>query len=261
MWRKFRQLKVEMRRFLCIADRWMKRSRFSYRLVFHFVRLWCTSVVLAGNGENSLFVFAFLLLPLPKVWSRTWIVCFLSDYCSLSLFESALEIAQKYNSSHVDTVLVHRQKYLNSIGRSETNPRFQRLTPEKQIEWSVIEEKMQLEIEKEAQRPNARPYEWFFRTFRSIMSCNHHGVDFQGRVFLESVFEYLVISLSLSPWACTIHPLHPAPLFALYIFMSFSCTIECNDCNCARFYCKSWLICLSFSLEYIVKKWFSTTRV
>eukprot|EP00744_Colponema_vietnamica_P004654 GILI01006912.1.p1 GENE.GILI01006912.1~~GILI01006912.1.p1 ORF type:complete len:758 (-),score=200.90 GILI01006912.1:92-2365(-) len=73
-------------------------------------------------------------------------------------WERALELAVQHKT-HVDTVLGHRQRYLDSCGRQETIKRFQQYAQEVAVDWEVIKQKVQKEKEKEQSMPGARPYE------------------------------------------------------------------------------------------------------
>jgi intraflagellar transport protein 80 len=63
-------------------------------------------------------------------------------------WERALEIAVN-NKTHVDTVIAYRQKYLESRGKSEEDPRFLQYAEKVQITWETIKEKIKKDKEKE----------------------------------------------------------------------------------------------------------------
>lgn len=70
----------------------------------------------------------------------------------------ALAVA-KERKTHVDTVLGRREKYLAEIGKKEDLPEFKELSGSVAIDWKVIADKIKLEEIKEAERPNAKPYQ------------------------------------------------------------------------------------------------------
>lgn len=72
-------------------------------------------------------------------------------------WERALQIA-KERKTHLDTVLYERDKYLTSTGRTETVPEYIELSNSVQIDSALIRDKVKQEHEKEAARPNAKPY-------------------------------------------------------------------------------------------------------
>lgn len=73
-------------------------------------------------------------------------------------WERALAIAVE-RKTHVDTVLARRQRYLAAAGKKETIAAFRELAGSVKTADAVIEAKIKQELEKEAERPNARPYQ------------------------------------------------------------------------------------------------------
>lgn len=98
----------------------------------------------------------------------------------------ALELAIKHKT-HVDTVLAYRQKYLDNFGRVEKSKRFLQYTQgvrwhlkqfffyfvytketahslvlnivqQVEVDWEKINAKIDMELQKEAARPGAKPY-------------------------------------------------------------------------------------------------------
>jgi len=69
---------------------------------------------------------------------------------NLSLFnwDRALDLAVKHKT-HVDTVLAHRQRYLQNFDKRETNTRFIQLADTVHINWEDIEAKMEAEYQRE----------------------------------------------------------------------------------------------------------------
>ncbi|CCW71527.1 unnamed protein product [Phytomonas sp. Hart1] len=72
-------------------------------------------------------------------------------------WERALEIA-KDRKSHIDTVMLRRQKYLEDTGKKETISAFTDLEGLITVDPSVVEERVKQELAKEAARTNAVPY-------------------------------------------------------------------------------------------------------
>lgn len=68
----------------------------------------------------------------------------------------ALEIAVK-NRSHVDTVLGHRQRYLEQFGKTETDKRFLQYAREVEIDWDAINAKKEQEKDAERARSGMMP--------------------------------------------------------------------------------------------------------
>jgi intraflagellar transport protein 80 len=75
---------------------------------------------------------------------------------SLFRWERALDLAMR-SKAHVDTVLHRRQLYLQAAGLEESSPKFIQLQKSIPIDPVAIEAKIKEELEKEAQRPGARP--------------------------------------------------------------------------------------------------------
>lgn len=72
-------------------------------------------------------------------------------------WERALQIA-KERKTHLDTVLYRREIYLQEITRRETLQAFRELEDSMRLDPAVIDEKVKQEMEKEMERPNAKPY-------------------------------------------------------------------------------------------------------
>merc|ERR1719505_50896 len=72
-------------------------------------------------------------------------------------WERALELAVKHKT-HVDTVLAYRQKYLDGFDRKETSKRFQQYAEGVEVDWEKINAKIEMELQKEATKPGAKPY-------------------------------------------------------------------------------------------------------
>lgn len=72
-------------------------------------------------------------------------------------WERALQLA-KERKTHIDTVLHRREQYLVETMRWETIPEFKELSEVVKIEPDVIAQKVEQEIQKEFDRPNAKPY-------------------------------------------------------------------------------------------------------
>lgn len=73
-------------------------------------------------------------------------------------WERALEIAVE-RKTHVDTVVGRRQQYLDAVGRKEHLDKFKQAQGSVKVEWDVINEKVKQEVQKEQQRPGAKPYQ------------------------------------------------------------------------------------------------------
>ena len=72
-------------------------------------------------------------------------------------WERALELAVSHKT-HVDTVLLHRRRYLEIAGKQETLEAFKKYAGAIEINEEEIRAKVQQEKEKEEQRPGARRY-------------------------------------------------------------------------------------------------------
>lgn len=68
----------------------------------------------------------------------------------------ALKIAVKFHGktkiSHVDTVLAHRQKYLFTFNRKETDPKFVEYGKKVKVDWAVVKQKQAQELAAEIKR-------------------------------------------------------------------------------------------------------------
>ena len=72
-------------------------------------------------------------------------------------WDRALELAVQHKT-HVDTVLMHRARYLAMYAKTETNKHFLQYVDKIEIDEEKIEAKVAAEKEKERQRPDAREY-------------------------------------------------------------------------------------------------------
>jgi len=72
-------------------------------------------------------------------------------------WDRALELAVTH-TTHVDTVLMHRQRYLKMVDKEETNKHFLQYRDKIEIDEEKIEAKVAAEKEKEAKRDDAREY-------------------------------------------------------------------------------------------------------
>lgn len=70
------------------------------------------------------------------------------------MFCRALELAVQYET-HVDTVLFHRQQYLQQLGRKEEDAKFQAAAGRVTVDPDAIAAKKQQELEKERSRGTA----------------------------------------------------------------------------------------------------------
>ncbi|WAR28818.1 IFT80-like protein [Mya arenaria] len=68
-------------------------------------------------------------------------------------WDRALELAVKHKT-HVDTVLGYRQKYMDQYGKPESNKRFLQYKEGIEIDWEKIEAKIEMEYQKERERPD-----------------------------------------------------------------------------------------------------------
>ncbi|MCJ8744856.1 hypothetical protein PDJAM_G00123440 [Pangasius djambal] len=66
-------------------------------------------------------------------------------------WDRALELAVKHKT-HVDTVLAHRQKFLQDFGKEETNKRFLQYSEGVEVDWEKIQSKIEMELAKERER-------------------------------------------------------------------------------------------------------------
>jgi intraflagellar transport protein 80 len=74
-------------------------------------------------------------------------------------WDRALELAV-HHKTHVDTVLMMRERYLEQMGRQEeTNQKFRQYREGVEIDYNKIMAKIEQEKEKEASRPGAKPYQ------------------------------------------------------------------------------------------------------
>eukprot|EP01135_Chromosphaera_perkinsii_P002827 Nk52_evm17s228 gene=Nk52_evmTU17s228 len=72
-------------------------------------------------------------------------------------WDRALDLALKHKT-HVDTVLAFRLSYLESFGRKENDPRFLEYAQEITVDWEKINAKIEMEKQKERERPGAVAY-------------------------------------------------------------------------------------------------------
>uniref|UniRef100_A0A8C4X7R3 Intraflagellar transport 80 homolog (Chlamydomonas) n=1 Tax=Erpetoichthys calabaricus TaxID=27687 RepID=A0A8C4X7R3_ERPCA len=72
-------------------------------------------------------------------------------HINLFNWDRALELAVKHKT-HVDTVLAHRQKYLENFSKKETNKRFLQYSEGVEVDWEKIQAKIEMEISKERER-------------------------------------------------------------------------------------------------------------
>uniref|UniRef100_T1J418 Uncharacterized protein n=1 Tax=Strigamia maritima TaxID=126957 RepID=T1J418_STRMM len=70
-------------------------------------------------------------------------------------WERALDLAIRYKT-HVDTVLAYRQKYLDKFERKEIIKQFLQFSNEVEVDWEKIKAKMEMEYQKESDRPAAK---------------------------------------------------------------------------------------------------------
>ena len=90
------------------------------------------------------------ILTQAGLWYRA-----ISMHMSLHYWDRALQLAVE-QKLHVDTVLAHRAKHLESIGRKETSDKFRQVSGKVTYDWKIVEEKIKEELQKEKQR--AKPY-------------------------------------------------------------------------------------------------------
>eukprot|EP00126_Sphaerothecum_destruens_P002345 Sdes_comp15780_c0_seq1m4841 len=78
---------------------------------------------------------------------------------NINLFnwDRALDLAIKHKT-HVDTVLGFRANYLQTCNRTETDARFAEYAKEVVVDWEKINAKIEVEKQKEKERPGAAPY-------------------------------------------------------------------------------------------------------
>lgn len=78
---------------------------------------------------------------------------------NINLFnwDRALKVAIKHKT-HVDTVIAFRQKYLQEFGKHETDKLFLKCSEETDIDWATIQTKISSELDRERERPGAKPY-------------------------------------------------------------------------------------------------------
>uniref|UniRef100_A0A673GGL4 Uncharacterized protein n=1 Tax=Sinocyclocheilus rhinocerous TaxID=307959 RepID=A0A673GGL4_9TELE len=72
-------------------------------------------------------------------------------HISLYNWDRALELAVKYKT-HVDTVLAHRQKFLQDFGKQETNKRFLQYSEGVEVDWEKIQAKIEMEFAMEREK-------------------------------------------------------------------------------------------------------------
>ena len=68
------------------------------------------------------------------------------------------QLIKKNIKTHVDTVLMHRARYLAMYAKTETNKHFLQYVDKIEIDEEKIDAKVAAEKEKERQRPDAREY-------------------------------------------------------------------------------------------------------
>ncbi|XP_076837223.1 intraflagellar transport protein 80 homolog isoform X1 [Brachyhypopomus gauderio] len=72
-------------------------------------------------------------------------------HINLYNWDRALELAVKHKT-HVDTVLAHRQKFLQDFGKKETNKRFLQYSEGVEVDWDKIQAKIEMEVSRERER-------------------------------------------------------------------------------------------------------------
>lgn len=72
-------------------------------------------------------------------------------HINLYNWDRALELAVKHKT-HVDTVLAHREKFLQIFGKKETNKRFLQYSEGVELDWEKIQAKIEMELAKERER-------------------------------------------------------------------------------------------------------------
>ena len=72
-------------------------------------------------------------------------------------WDRALELAVRHKT-HVDTVLMHRARYLAMYAKTETNKHFLQYQSKIEIDEEKIEAKVGAEKQKERERPDALQY-------------------------------------------------------------------------------------------------------
>ncbi|MBN3274091.1 IFT80 protein, partial [Polyodon spathula] len=77
-------------------------------------------------------------------------------HINLYNWDRALELAVKHKT-HVDTVLAHRQKYLEDFSKKETNKRFLQYSEGVVVDWEKIQAKIEMEIAKEREKAATTP--------------------------------------------------------------------------------------------------------
>ncbi|RXM33144.1 Intraflagellar transport protein 80-like [Acipenser ruthenus] len=77
-------------------------------------------------------------------------------HINLYNWDRALELAVKHKT-HVDTVLAHRQKYLEDFSKKETNKRFLQYLEGVEVDWEKIQAKIEMEIAKEREKAATTP--------------------------------------------------------------------------------------------------------
>eukprot|EP00744_Colponema_vietnamica_P004698 GILI01006971.1.p1 GENE.GILI01006971.1~~GILI01006971.1.p1 ORF type:complete len:777 (-),score=200.59 GILI01006971.1:150-2480(-) len=73
-------------------------------------------------------------------------------------WERALALANE-RSSHIDTVLCKRAAFLEEMKMKETSEKFRHAASKITFDKAMVEEKIKHELEEEARRPNAKPYQ------------------------------------------------------------------------------------------------------
>ncbi|XP_026138840.1 intraflagellar transport protein 80 homolog isoform X2 [Carassius auratus] len=72
-------------------------------------------------------------------------------HITLYNWDRALELAVKHKT-HVDTVLAHRQKFLQDFGKQETNKRFLQYSEGVEVDWEKIQAKIEMEFAMEREK-------------------------------------------------------------------------------------------------------------
>ncbi|KAJ8388659.1 hypothetical protein AAFF_G00130680 [Aldrovandia affinis] len=72
-------------------------------------------------------------------------------HINLYNWDRALELAVKHKT-HVDTVLAHRQKFLQDFSKKETNKRFLQYSEGVEVDWEKIQAKIEMELANERER-------------------------------------------------------------------------------------------------------------
>eukprot|EP00055_Hartaetosiga_balthica_P013781 m.72258 g.72258 ORF g.72258 m.72258 type:complete len:131 (+) comp8375_c0_seq2:3-395(+) len=117
----------------------------------HFAQAYNPSLLPHNFAMNKVSEAASILLKSGLIYRL------IDMFIRLYQWDKALDTAIQHKT-HVDTVIGRRQRYLESIGQTESKDKFLSYAQSIEINWDDINAKIETELENEKQRPGAKPF-------------------------------------------------------------------------------------------------------